>query len=428
MKIAKYNKKIVLFLILLIIMPVDWFSPTGILLREAGAKPAIPLLLLIFFILLCYFILIKRKWMITPQAKSVVLILTLILILGTWSYLYQLLINGGGLENSHNRIRLSQFINQSLMQVAFICIFIAFISINNTIKYNVIILALRTSLIFHLAFYFLEEFRVLPYMDTFAHLFRGQSTLIDRSSGLMSEPSYFGVFSALYAMPLIFRLKPKPIDYVLCLLAFGCTIYSSSKSFFPVILLQLVILFIITIKFKYFRIKLLILSLAITPITFIVLSKTNVFQVYENLSSMNRFGSTLTALNIIIDGNIISGIGTGQFHFNYTQEYAPSFLSSSDEALMQMEGLSSSRASTYNLPIRYLVEAGVFSFIFYMLIFHLSLKNSLKYITDKKIIGILFTFGSLGFLTTQDPYCYPPLAFGLSLIFSSTPKGNYESS
>jgi hypothetical protein len=131
-----------------------------------------------------------------------------------------------------------------------------------------------------------------------------------------------------------------------------------------------------------------------------------------------RIGSNLLAFNVAFEGYGILGAGIGQFHFLYKPEYAPDFLFFSQEAISQFYGNSESRASSYNLPLRLLVETGLVGLIIYFII----IKNYIYYtrnsIDKVSHIGLSFIAGSVGFLMTQDSYCLPSLAFGMALMLT----------
>jgi hypothetical protein len=135
----------------------------------------------------------------------------------------------------------------------------------------------------------------------------------------------------------------------------------------------------------------------------------------ENLSTVMRIGSTAMSMNIVTSGYGLTGIGFGQFHFFYTPRFAPDFLFLSQEALDQFSHASPQRASTYNLLSRMLVETGVAGFLIFFGSIAAILWRRRLAMDDATRVGMLFIFGSIGFLTTQDTYCYPPLALGLAL-------------
>lgn len=140
----------------------------------------------------------------------------------------------------------------------------------------------------------------------------------------------------------------------------------------------------------------------------------------ENMSSVMRVGSNMLALNVALEGYGLLGIGIGQFHFMYTPEFAPDYLLLSQEALDLMGGVTGRRASTFNLPLRLLVETGVIGLALgTLMLFQLfwSLRNTTDPIAQT---GLIFVAGSLGFLMTQDTYCLPSLAFGLALSLTGS--------
>ena len=141
--------------------------------------------------------------------------------------------------------------------------------------------------------------------------------------------------------------------------------------------------------------------------------------VRENLSSAMRFGSTLTSINVAIAGYGIMGVGFGQFHFMFLRKFMPAFLLFSEEAVNQMASSAAHRTSTFNLFTRYLVETGLMG----LFLFIAWLRDLCSFARDDRqvasLLGILLVSTSLGFLLTQEPYCYPPLMLGAALILGA---------
>ena len=129
-----------------------------------------------------------------------------------------------------------------------------------------------------------------------------------------------------------------------------------------------------------------------------------------------RFGSNLLALNVATSGYGLVGIGFGQFHFFYTPEFSPKFLLLSNEAIAQMYQVVDSRASTFSLPLRILLETGIGGLFLSVLFIYRIFSRFYNSKDPSTQVGLLFLAGSLSFLFTQDSYCLPSLAFGLALI------------
>ena len=397
-------KKIIL-LILIILLPVDWFSITGGYLREAGAKPIIPLLLMLFL-----FYLILNKIRLNKITINVIILHLLIIVFGLISFLININVNTDGIILGRNSNL--QFFYQMIMQFIFIIIFITF-SIILTTKNIDLFKLIRAAAIFHLIIY-IFEFLNIPFIDEMLiEYFRSGNKLIDRPSGLMSEPSYYGVMCAIYSVSLMINKKRSVFDFLIILLLLITLSFSMAKTAFLIFLFQ-VPMFLIKSKNKF---KIIIISfLFILPSFYYLASVQNVFTIQENLSSMMRFGSTITALNVFLDSHIIFGIGTGQFHFYFIEKYVLDIFLYSKEIINQMSGQSSSRASTFNYPIRVLLETGLFGFAILLFINIIMFRKIIKITSQKMLLGGVIVCGSLAFLFTQDTYCYPFLAFGYALV------------
>jgi hypothetical protein len=89
------------------------------------------------------------------------------------------------------------------------------------------------------AVFLMEAAGAVSHSDGWLSLFRtvGSST-IDRPSGLMSEPAYFGTFAALYGFPLIL-IRPigrAPLRWIVSGSLFAMAILIRAKTFVPVVL------------------------------------------------------------------------------------------------------------------------------------------------------------------------------------------------
>lgn len=409
-----FNYKAFLALIILILTPVDFFFPSANLLREAGAKP------LNLFIILFLFIYILITGKVHPRELKYKIhinrYLYSILFFGTFAFFFNIFYFDYPLSN---RTPEFQFFSQFLMFFLFILVFnsLKFILSNTEIRL-LILKILPLAVFIHLSIFILEYLNIYnPDNPSFLRFFRNSAGLIDRASGLMSEPAYFGTFAGLFIFPLLLLCRQKRALNLI--MAFALAFFSvtiQAKTFFIVILMQ-VLYFILGLK-KSFKIKIisgfLILILLIAGLY--IVNTSLVFNVDENLSSAMRLGSNLLALNVATSGYGLLGIGFGQFHFFYTPEFSPNFLMFSKEALDQMNNVNDSRASTFSLPLRILVETGIFGFITsVMLIYGLFKKFHISKDPVTQL-GMFFIFGSIGFLLTQDSYCLPSLALGLALV------------
>ena len=397
-------------------MPIDYFSPSAYIFREAGAKP-LNLIIILYIVINLIF----GKKILGNKVNYSINVNTYLMVicgLGSFAFLLNYIIFDYPLSNRSPEY---QFLSQLLMFILFIITFNGLKYIFSKPDYRLILLNIIPLAVFFHLLIFCFEF--IGYFNSdkpgLLILFRNTSGLIDRASGLMSEPSYFGVFSGLFVMPLLLACKAHKI--LSGAMAFALVLFSvliQAKTFFIVITIQL--LFLLIGSKKTFRTKLIIgfifMILVISGIY--IISVTSVFNLEDNLSSAMRLGSNVLALNVSLSGYGLLGIGFGQFHFFYSPEYSPVFLLQSKEALDQMNNIYDTRASTFSLPIRLLVETGFFGLLTAITLIYKIFKN---YAASSDLVtqtGLLFISGSIGFLLTQDSYCLPSLALGLALVVS----------
>jgi hypothetical protein len=412
----------------MLLLPIDWFQFTGDLLREAGAKP-----FNIIAVTWSFFLALIGKDVFVVRNKDELVAIAAILFIVIWGgvvfFLNYLFLP----EMPHlGRSSLLQFFSQSGMLVMFAIVLQSQIYLlrSNVVRLKVVEY-LPYVVIFHLLFFAIEFFEILnPSLPGFLVWFRNENGLIDRASGLMSEPSYFSAFAALFAIPLIlFGQDRIALNVTLAILLLSSALLVQGKTMFVVFSGQLAYYIYLSniSNAKKKAIKYVLILLA--SIGFYIYQTTTALDLGQNLSSIMRIGSSLLAWNVISDGYGILGIGIGQFHFYYVDKYFPDFLYLSQEALDQMSGISGGRASTFNFLLRIFLEIGALGGIVFLgLIFMIfkKYKNSHNASTQ---IGLGFIAGSLGFLLTQDTYCLPSLAFGIALaivdnnsVFDS--KGN----
>jgi hypothetical protein len=401
--------------VLFVLLPLDWFTPTGKLLREFGAKPAAPLL-----VLGSLFIFLFRSDSIRSLSRStyrVSLCLACIFLLGTFGFWLNLIFDWSGQGRSKTPI--FQFSTQAALFVAFSVAVIAHSQLFTKAQWRTFTLSiLPLVILIHLAVFFLDATGIVSHAQGWLALFRNGAGLnFDRPSGLMSEPSYFGAFAAMYGLPLLTIRSPskRATRWVLASLVFTMAIIIRAKTFVPVIGLECIMLMWVrgrpAIRLKYVCLGALFLTAAL----YMIISNAT-FDMQENLSSAMRLGSTELAFNVADHGYGLTGIGFGQFHFFYRAQYAPHFLFVSQEAQDQMTGSAESRASTYNLYVRLLVETGILGLTCFLALIYRSLRDIRSDYRPTTLFGVLLTAGSLGFLLTQDTYFYPPLAVGLAWL------------
>ncbi|MDP9123125.1 MAG: hypothetical protein M3N82_00730 [Pseudomonadota bacterium] len=395
----------------LVLLPIDWFKPTALLLREAGAKPASP-----FLAALLVWLLLSWRKSVRPNAEACRFLLACALVacLGTAAFGLNLITGWSPLD--WDRSPIAQFCAQAAMFGLFVAVLLSLLSLLAAPQARDFLLrALPWVAGAHLAIFMTEASGVLANNPVIL-LFRTDVGLIDRPSGLMSEPSYWGTFAALFGVPLMFTGRGlRPFQRALGATLMVAAVLVQAKTMFVVIAAQAVYLLLAPHRSRLAR-PLLLVGCAITALAAIaVVQSTAANDLDENLSTVMRIGSTAMSMNIVTSGYGLTGIGFGQFHFFYTPRFAPDFLFLSQEALDQFSHASPQRASTYNLLSRMLVETGVAGFLIFFGSIAAILWRRRLAMDDATRVGMLFIFGSIGFLTTQDTYCYPPLALGLAL-------------
>jgi hypothetical protein len=167
------------------------------------------------------------------------------------------------------------------------------------------------------------------------------------------------------------------------------------------------------------RIRSIPIAMAILALSSYVIIANSALDMQENLSSIMRIGATVLALNVARSGYAITGIGFGQFHFFFRPGFAPSFLYRSTEVASQFSPSIESRASTYNIYVRILLETGFIGLILFMRMLYRIMKSARNDPRLETYYGMLLLASSLGFLLTQDTYYYPPLVIGLSIVLGS---------
>jgi hypothetical protein len=396
-----------------LLLPIDWFGPTGLLLREFGAKPVSLVLTLggLYGLVICR----------APQGAAgrvelnVVLVCSALLILGMIAFCINQIAHWT--PHGYTRSPLVQFINQALLIVT------ATLSVLGNARlawrHNAADL-LRTvvpgAAAFHLMIFSLQASSIIDHHSPFLLLFRNDGGLIERPTGLMSEPSYYGVCAALFgAMLLTLPAKGlRRVFHVLLASALYATAIGINAKTLVVVAgaqIMLTILFPSAGRISTRTALLLLLAISAVAVSFIV--RFSALDVSENLSSAMRFGSTLLSINVSISGYAVPGIGIGQFHFFYRDAFAPEFLYLSEEGLNQLSPDAANRASTFNFYTRVLLETGLAGFISFFLAMLALLRTELN--ASTRYIATLLS-GSLGFLMTQDTYFYPPLVMACALL------------
>lgn len=378
---------------LIFISTIDWFDYTGYL-RELGARP----LNLVFFVLP---ILLLSKNNIKSKHVSVILIL---LFLPVFISSIGYLINYNSIYDfSYYRDKVDQFLFQIIMYLVFLInVFTIYTFCNKKHLLN-ILNYFRICILLNFLFILLEFFNIFPNL---IDLFRVYQT-IERPSGLHTEPSYASFSLIFFSLPLY--IYGKKYDKVYLILSFIYILIFNAKTGMFVFILSLFLYFII-INRKYFFIIFVLLTLPVLLLLFD-------FNINDNLSIIMRLGSAHLSFNVIVEYfHTLFGIGFGQFNFLYLKEFAPDYLFLSFEGREYLSGMNKSRAPTFNLYTRLLVEVGIIGFLFYLLALYLIVKRLLFYNSNLSRILLLCLFMCLSFLLTQDGYSFPPFFITLGLI------------
>jgi hypothetical protein len=411
-------------LALALALPMDWFSWTGNLLREAGARPAIPLMVVASAVI---FLSRKNFWVRFPaQVRGILQIFLLIALCGMIAFFFNLALAwsyfGGSKEPvTQAGAQFALFILTPILMVAHAGLFQAPAVRGQFLRFIPVAAAC------HLAGLLMEIMGLLHPLQFPLSLFRltgevGPQTL--RAAGLFSEPSYFGMMAAMYSLPLLlvpWRGRVRRTLYaILALALITASFLIGAKTVIPVLICGIIAFF------WHSRTKILtiprVLALCTLGIIFgaFIISKS-ALSVSDNLSTAMRFGSTVTAIRVASAGYGITGVGFGQFHFLFRQEYFPSYLFLSQEAIEASQRTAAHRASTYNLFARYLVETGIAGLILWLCLLARFARIARSSLEDSMRVGVLLIGTSLGFLLTQDPYCFPPLIVGMALVIAASP-------
>lgn len=401
--------------VMLLLLPMDWFSPTGLTLREFGAKPATPLL--VFGGIIIVFARPLSSFRLGSSMRTAGFCLGVVAITGSCAFLLNL-----GLAWSEFGTRkdpTTQFMGQGVLFIFFIVAVLAHADFFRQKRWrDYAVSVIPVVLAIHLAVILMEASGLLSTRSGWLSLFRTQNGMfIERPSGLMSEPSYFGAFAALYGIPLLLLMGKKHRVYcwAMATTAFAIAIGIRGKTIVPVTICELVALVWFRGLAKL-RLKHFVATAVVAVASLLLIVAGSALDLRDNLSSVMRIGSTQLAMNVAASGYGATGIGFGQFHFFYRDEFAPHYMLISEEARDQMSTSADSRASTYNFFVRLLVETGLIGLLGFLACLYGLFQRAKGDDQSSTLFGILLCAGSCGFLCTQDTYFYPPLVVGLALI------------
>lgn len=252
-----------------------------------------------------------------------------------------------------------------------------------------------------------------------------------RVSGATSEPSILGAWIA-FLWPMLFLVKeprfaPHRGALVAVLLLLG--LFFGGRTFLVLFGMQFVCLVSFSI-FSGTAAKKFLSALILFPLL-AIFSRfffESVLDIEDNLSSMARFGSTITALIVGIE-NLPTGIGIGQFSY-YFPSSVPDLFRASEEITYWASGDSESRLSTFNLPARVFVELGLPGVFYIVLLFlsvarqWLSIRKSFEEPTRTSVP--LVVVAGCGFWLSQDQYGYQPAIFSIALIYCTALSRNTQ--
>lgn len=401
-------------LLVLILLPMDYFAPTALVFREFGGKPATLLLTLGGVCGLCF---VKSRRAAGNSFEFMALI-----VFAAWlalGFLAALINFMAGWSGWHaDRSPFGQLLAQAAIVV--VCAIAVIGNIRLIVAFPVIPLVARylpVAVLVHLVTFVLNVAGVLSDSALPLSLFRVDVVEnVRKPTAFFTEPSYFGTFAATYGTALM-CLSAGPgrrfFHALLAIALFAGSIAIGAKTF--VVVLGAQALYYVLHRTRSLASALVgaLVLVVVSACALYFIVAYSALDVRENLSSADRLGSAVLATNVALHGYALPGIGFGQFHFFYREQFAPDFLFLSQGASLALSSDADFRASTYNFYLRVLLETGLAGFV----IFALAIKKLWDVPLDGPLAFIAAIFaGALGFLMTQDAYFYPPLVFSTALI------------
>jgi hypothetical protein len=403
-------------LVVMVVLPMDWFAPTALLFKEFGGKPGI-LVLTLGGICGMAFIEVRRTSRNSVEFLAL-LVFSAWIALGLLAALTNFMM--GWSDWHSDRSPFVQLVTQSALVVT--CAIAVVGNARLMASFPVATLAARylpAAALVHLTVFGLEAAGVVNAAVPPLLLFRATDPHEGhRPTGLFTEPAFFGTFAALYGTALLClqaRHGWKLLYVLIAIALFASSILIGAKTFVVVVGAQAAYFVLRRTQSLATGIAAVGVLIAVVGCAVYFIQAYSTLDVRENLSSADRLGSALLASNVITHGYGLPGIGFGQFHFFYRAQFAPDFLYLSREASQQLNPDAVNRASTYNFYLRVLLETGLTGFV----VLVLALKKLWSVQLPSRLAFIPYIFaGSLGFLMTQDTYVYPPLMFSSALIMS----------
>jgi hypothetical protein len=407
---------------------MDWFAWTGMLFREAGARPALPLMTAASF----YLFLTNGRALFRSLPKELwkaLLVFALVGLCGLGGFVLNLIFSWSYFGGSKDPV--FQAVAQMALFLLTPVILVAHTSLLKKAEAREAFLSyIPFAASFHIVCMLLDATGFLRATQFPLSVFRltdpsNISLNVYRIAGLFTEPSYFGAMAAMYGLPLLLlhpaSRKSKYFNFLVAIALFISAFYIGAKTVIPVSICGYVA-FLWQTRTSAFT---LTRTLALVPLisaSIFVVTSTSALSIQDNLSSAMRFGSTVTALNVARAGYGITGLGFGQFHFMFRSEYVPDYMYLSQEAQDQMLPDAAHRASTFNLFARYLVETGVIGLTLWLYLIRRLALLARRYQDRSLTLGALLMGSALGFLLLQDPYCFPPLILGMAFVIA----GHYD--
>ncbi|HZO22436.1 MAG TPA: hypothetical protein VFB37_08000, partial [Steroidobacteraceae bacterium] len=296
--------RLYVFLVMLL-LPMDWFAPTGMLFREFGAKPA-TLLLTLGGICGMAFVRKGRRLAGVSVELIALVIFSAWLALGFLSALANFI--GGWSDWHSDRSPFGQLINQSALVV--VCgiavignarIFCSYPAVSRLVARY-----LPLAMLLHLFAFGLNATGVVSQSSAVFAPFRAvEAHDTNRPTGLFSEPAYFGTFAALYGAALwslpVGRLR-KSFYVLLALGAFGASIAIGAKTFVVVLGAQAMYYVLHRTRSLISGIASAFILLLIVAVGIYFIQVYSALDVRSNLSSADRLGSAMLATNVAAQG------------------------------------------------------------------------------------------------------------------------------
>jgi hypothetical protein len=246
-----------------------------------------------------------------------------------------------------------------------------------------------------------------------------------RPSGLATEPSLYAAWIALVWPLVLFyiskerRFLPR-VGAIVLLAALCITAYlSNARTIAAILVLQIAYYGTYFMRTRHgirrFRALVLLTACAAVIISVFARSLTSLTDT-DMGSNISRVGSTITAVKVAI-AHPIFGVGIGQLRYFFAQ-YAPDFALASDEILAYATGTTESRASSFNMFVRFMLEFGFAAgivlcvLVVWPIIAAFRLRSPEPYL----MYAVLSAIGGVGFWLSQDQYGYEPAILSLALV------------